>query len=1394
MARLALGVAGAVIGAPFGVPGLGFAIGSALGTQFFSPTIRTQGEGPRLGDQNITVSTYGASIPIGYGTMKFSGNIIWQEGRTDETVVKVEETSGKGGQTQQHTQTTYQYFNSFAVGFAEGPANTLMRLWIDEKLVYDAIDSSLVTQLKNALTFRFYTGSEIQTPDSLISSVEGVNDTPAFRGLCYIVFERLALVDFANRDLPQVKAEITFEDPGLPIASVSKFLDVNQFTGNLRKAMFTDEVNSRVYYFLGDSLGAEIVRSNISTLVQVDSKSFVYVATGHTTFAQGFAFDHVGDIYVTSVQGGGGSASANVWKLSKIDLSILLTKVATGESFDPKPVIVGAGFKDGFSVDFPIVALYHSLPVSARGVRYLNGTDLSTHVSKTYLDNAFAPNVESNNPISIIPGISGQNFQEFHVITIGYEDPAFVAFPRKHLTLYKTRLRNTSGTITQETVGFKQIQLETFLPDAESNWTGTTAFENSGKSSGIFYFDEDDNTIIFTLRKDVHTATRTDILRIEIGTGKVLWHTAFEEGIIGTSTGAAQVSNSPFRFINSSVLNRISKFTNNLMWFVVNQDLKTLNIKSGVISEGIQDWSNGFFGAHAAQMYVTTDKAIVSIEDDTSSKTDSRRGLIDAGAGVISVSDSSVDLATVVNNISSRVSLISPTDINTAALVGISVPGFYHVQAAARIAIEGLMLSYQFDVIESDFKLICKLRGGSSIASLIERDLVPIDKTTHLVVQETRIQEVELPEKVEISFIERDNEYSVGLQYGKRILLPTPAMRSNNSFSVSIPLVQQSTFIKQLAEKILYQKWLGRFSYKLMASWKWIILDPSDIITVTLDSGTIFTIRIEKVNLIDDLTIDIVGVSEDATLYTSTTTADKGSGQVTQVLTGVPDSNLFLMNIPLLRNSDDILRVRSLFYYGMTGKGSEIWPGAQLLKSNDDVDWTVVGRSVLELKTGTTINVLGSPVTAHATDFINSLQITFDDENVVLSSITQLQMLDGGNPLILINSSNEVEIIQYRDVTQTGTSTWKLENLLRGRRGTNFFINGHEVNETVIIPESSTLQTLENSISEVSVSRSYRGVTFGQLLEEVTTDTFAATGNDLKPYPPDHGFISFAQDDRVITWRRRTRIDGAFRTALKFGNAGIVPLNEDIEKYEIDILDAPGGTVKRTATNLLSPTYTYTSADQTTDFGGLQTTLHIVVYQVSGQIGRGFPFAFTDKKGTIISGNTGFLFPGTVFQEPPVVLPPFPSGGQPYLNSDGIKVDDNSTADANGGGANDTYILSGHNYGFNISSGAAIVGVEAEVEVRRTSGSAIEQSRFLFDKSKSGINKYIGTNQSTGFAATASLVIYTFGSPTDLWGTTNELTVSFVNSSDFGFSQGWDEDEMQYDFYRMKVYFSQEIK
>jgi len=151
--------------------------------------------GPTLEQLYVLQSTEGSPMPIVFGRARIGGQVIWAD-KPKENRQQVQ-SGGKGGASTSERK----YTLSFAVGLCEGVIDGIGRVWADGEL--------LDTRLSN---FRTHIGSEDQLADSLIQVVEGVSQTPNFKGLAYVVFEDFPLTDFGNR-IPQLSFEV-FRSPG----------------------------------------------------------------------------------------------------------------------------------------------------------------------------------------------------------------------------------------------------------------------------------------------------------------------------------------------------------------------------------------------------------------------------------------------------------------------------------------------------------------------------------------------------------------------------------------------------------------------------------------------------------------------------------------------------------------------------------------------------------------------------------------------------------------------------------------------------------------------------------------------------------------------------------------------------------------------------------------------------------------------------------------------------------------------------------------------------------------------------------------------------------------------------------------------------------------------------
>ncbi|ALK08969.1 hypothetical protein [Blastochloris viridis] len=212
MARLALSIGGMVLGNML-LPGIGSAIGGAVGAYvggiidqqlFGSGTPDQTVYGARLQDLRAQSSSYGSVIPALYGKGRLASNVIWMRGFHEETRTTTETVGGGGGKGgggggggSTRTTVEYHYYCDVAIGLCQGPIASVPRTFADG----NALDPAHVGDM------RIYPGSQTQGADPLIQAVEGAANTPAYRGLAYVVLERLHITPYGNR-LPQLSFEV----------------------------------------------------------------------------------------------------------------------------------------------------------------------------------------------------------------------------------------------------------------------------------------------------------------------------------------------------------------------------------------------------------------------------------------------------------------------------------------------------------------------------------------------------------------------------------------------------------------------------------------------------------------------------------------------------------------------------------------------------------------------------------------------------------------------------------------------------------------------------------------------------------------------------------------------------------------------------------------------------------------------------------------------------------------------------------------------------------------------------------------------------------------------------------------------------------------------------------
>lgn len=206
MARQVLPWVGAAVGFMVGGP-VGAQAGFAIGTIVGNAVDPIEMQGRKLGDAPSQVAAEGGARAIVFGKGCIRSTCILERG--GRRVIKQRDSSGgKGGSP---TTVNERALWTFAIGLGEAiPGGAILRIWEQEKLVYDVTPGSTIPAESAAFAqkFRFYDGSEDQLPDPAIEAIhDDPEDAPYYRGTAYLVFPQYDLTDFGEA-VPTYRVEV----------------------------------------------------------------------------------------------------------------------------------------------------------------------------------------------------------------------------------------------------------------------------------------------------------------------------------------------------------------------------------------------------------------------------------------------------------------------------------------------------------------------------------------------------------------------------------------------------------------------------------------------------------------------------------------------------------------------------------------------------------------------------------------------------------------------------------------------------------------------------------------------------------------------------------------------------------------------------------------------------------------------------------------------------------------------------------------------------------------------------------------------------------------------------------------------------------------------------------
>lgn len=612
--------------------------------------------------------------------------------------------------------------------------------------------------------------------------------------------------------------------------------------------------------------------------------------------------------------------------------------------------------------------------------------------------------------------------------------------------------------------------------------------------------------------------------------------------------------------------------------------------------------------------YFSFDTVSREIINDTQSlfhptKTDFDPKLVSVKDGIMSVADAfGVDLqcsivahaigiqdqqsATLSNIASSEItksSLVSASDINVTQLTD-SVRGYRVQGGSIRAALEPLQGAFPFDVIQSGYKIKCVPRGQSSVSTISWEELGATDGgDSDSIFNRSREMDTQLPARTNVKYLDAAREYALAEQYSER--LNTPAI---NRVDRELPIVLTAAEAAGVAEVLNFLPWLERVQAEFNLPPTYLNLEPSDVITVTTPDAT-HELRLTEVAYTPSGRLECKAKPNRAALYTPNATGAEGVPPVGTIpLAG--GSVAVLMDIPVV---DETLQNAVGFVGIMTGT-NDSWPGGILVRSNDGGQtWTEVQAFNGLPSYGTAVGTLP----ASDSTLIDQRSLSVVIVSGALESKTRDQMLSGVN-YAAYGVNGRWEIVRFQNAVLGVNNTFTVSHFVRGERGTEWATGLHSAGDYFVLLDDPDNVFIGAPVESIGVARTYRAVTVSKDVDSASDISFTYQGVNLEPLSSVYAKgTRDGSSNLSVTFTRRSRLSSSWWTA------GVqAPVGEDSEAYEIDILN--GSTVVRTITASTS-SFSYSAANQTTDFGSPQSSITMRIYQISGTVGRGYPLEVT---------------------------------------------------------------------------------------------------------------------------------------------------------------------------------------
>ena len=499
---------------------------------------------------------------------------------------------------------------------------------------------------------------------------------------------------------------------------------------------------------------------------------------------------------------------------------------------------------------------------------------------------------------------------------------------------------------------------------------------------------------------------------------------------------------------------------------------------------------------------------------------------------------------------------------------------------------------FGFDAIESGGRICFVMRGAAPVASLSLDELVPVRTGERL--ELTRGQETELPQALKWSVARADADYESAQVEARRATVEASRV-SLETFPMAVPPEEA----ERRCRRALMEAWTGRERAAFALPPSRLALDPADVVALEHDGAEL---ELRLVTTADGESRRLEAVRQDRGVYDLPPGLPRTRSLARTVVFNAPQA--VFMDLPQLTEAAP----PEAPYLAVHTRP---WPGVAAVYRSATLDGFARLAEV------------GSPagVGTLAFDLYPGPVSRFDRANEAyvdlvsgsLRSITDLELFAGGNPLAVETAPGVWEVLQAAEAELISPGRYRLSRLLRGQRGTE----GAQGNPA---PAGARVVLLDQNVVPLPITRSELGIAYNWRVgpasdpvasESYTAASFTPAGAGLRPFSVAHVEQPFrtprVPGDLTIRWTRRSRAPAADSwLGLE------VPMVEEVEAYEVEILDGSGAVLRTLSAS--GPSVVYSGAAQTEDFGaplGPGDALGVRIFQLSTAVGRGWPKSTT---------------------------------------------------------------------------------------------------------------------------------------------------------------------------------------